>query len=671
MKKESIKYLLVSFFTIILVCFLYSIKAFERLEAITYDLRVQLLSPNTQSKDNIKLILIDQNSLTWAQESNGIGWPWPREMYSAINAFLKEAGAKVVVYDIIYSEDSFYGISDDETFAQSLKQLPSINGIVVQNIKAQQQEDQQCVRLNKDTNKIIYPVDVIKAGFKYFGISNAIPDGDGIIRKVQLCYEGVEKHFDTLPVKTYKFIQGIDTIDLQDQQKYIHYIHAPFSFQAFSAASIIESFIRLQNGADPIVPLDDLKDSVVFVGVSAPGLYDTKTSPLSSNHPGVDIQATILSNLINNDFIHKANSMFVYILIVLISLIVTFAVYRLKKIWKLGIFLSVCLMLLIALALGMYYYGIWLEIVAVFFSFILSLLLSAALGYLLENKQKQFIKGAFTQYLNPHIVQNLIEDPTQLQLGGKLETLTIFFCDLESFTTISEKLDPEEVVAFLNEYLTEISNIILKHHGTIDKYEGDAIIAFWNAPIKDKNHADNALIATIESQQKLQELHSYFLEKYGINVKMRVGIHTGEVVVGNIGSVTRFDYSFIGDAGNLASRLEGVNKVFKTVTLFSKTTLENTHQSFQCRKVGTVIVMGKKTPVEVFEALINTSLEQDELDTFQKAIELFEEGKYKQAKKCFESLADKDIVSKNYLDIIEKVETHKMVWENGLVLDSK
>lgn len=681
LKKDIYNYTAGSIFAAVFSILIFQIGWLDKLENIFYDMRVKLLSQSNIPSKNIKLIVIDQNSLKWAEQSNGIGWPWPREMYSALNGFLEQSGARGVVYDLIFSESSFYGKSDDEYFAGTLKLLPSLGAIVLtdaqnarlnwpKNLKLPEQlRDFDCIR-EKD-KRVILPVSPIMESFESFGFVNILASSDGVIRKIVPCYEFEGKKIATLPLEAFKMVSD-KKINPKIEKGYINFNDSPFSFKTFSAASIIDSWLSIQDSRKPLVSMDEFKDCIVFIGVSASGLHDNKATPLSNNHPGVDIQATILDNLIQNNVIYKTSYSVLFILIFISSLLSAFFIYRFKTVWKISLSLGVFISVLFLGSVLLYKQNIWLETAPVLFSMILSSIITAILGYILEGRQKRFIKNAFTHYLSPKVVQNLIDDPEQLLLGGKTRCLSIFFSDIAGFTSISEKLEPQKVVSLLNDYLDEMSDIVLNFDGTIDKYEGDAIIAFWNAPVEQKDHATLAVKAAIEYQNRLEELDSFFNEKYGVSIRVRVGIHTGDVVVGNLGSQKRFDYSFVGDAGNLASRLEGTNKFFKTRILFSKDTLDMLTSQIPYRKIATVQVVGKKKPIEVFEPLLKGfALSKEELDDFSKAVAFFEKGDHEKALEIFQTLAPKDEVSNNYINIVDSVRNKKILWDNAIVLDTK
>ena len=221
----------------------------------------------------------------------------------------------------------------------------------------------------------------------------------------------------------------------------------------------------------------------------------------------------------------------------------------------------------------------------------------AALGlnYVTEGRQKAFYRHAFKHYLSPVVIDRLLEEPSRLKLGGERRELSIFFSDLQGFSSISERLDPQALTTLLNDYLSDMTDIILEEEGTVDKYEGDAIIAFWNAPLTQPDHALRACRAALRCQQKLRERNQEFLQRAGSAFWMRIGINTGPVVVGNMGSRQRFDYTVLGDAANLASRLEGANKAFGTDTMVAESTWIQTNGQLKGREIGLLRVVGRQT----------------------------------------------------------------------------
>jgi adenylate cyclase len=239
-----------------------------------------------------------------------------------------------------------------------------------------------------------------------------------------------------------------------------------------------------------------------------------------------------------------------------------------------------------------------------------------------------------------------------LKLGGERRELTIFFSDLQGFTSISEGLSPEDLTALLNEYLSAMTDIIQEEGGTIDKYEGDAIIAFWNAPLEQPDHAVRGVRAALRCQGKLSAMRPDIHARIGKDMLMRIGMNSGPAVVGNMGSRTRFDYTMLGDAVNLAARLEGVNKQFRTYTMVSATTVERTSGAFPVRELGRVAVVGRKEPVTVYEPMPKQLYEpaRDRLKAFAAALAAFYAGEFAKAEEGFTAIAAQDPAAAAYVD---------------------
>jgi adenylate cyclase len=248
------------------------------------------------------------------------------------------------------------------------------------------------------------------------------------------------------------------------------------------------------------------------------------------------------------------------------------------------------------------------------------------------------------------------------------------FSDIQGFTSISEKMDPESLTAFLNEYLTIVTDIILSEGGTVDKYEGDAVIAFWNAPVPQGDHALRAVRAALRCQQKLAERRSAFRDRTGSEVLTRIGIHTGPVVVGNMGSSQRFDYTFLGDAGNLASRLEGLNKQFGTCLLISEAVRARIGDAFPSRLIARVVVVGRREPIAVFEPMFPEEYagRREPLANFARALGLFTQGRFQDAVGIFDSLADADPAAARYAERCRRLaDRPPATWDGILTMTEK
>ncbi len=418
----------------------------------------------------------------------------------------------------------------------------------------------------------------------------------------------------------------------------INYYGPAYTFTHYSASEVLDGKIGKK----------ELENKIILVGATAAGTYDFKTSPYGPLYPGVEVHANIIDNLIQQDFIVRPDWLRVLdFLIILVSGVLLGLVSVYFKAYT----MAVLLLLGVGSYLGADYYlltqkGLWVNTVYPVFTqiFVYSGITVFKFGF--EEREKRFIKGAFSQYLAPAVVNQLMDNPKLLKLGGERKELTAFFSDVAGFSTISENLEPEELVDLLNHYLTEMTDIIMKYEGTVDKFEGDAIIAFFGAPIPHMDHARRTCLVALEMQERLAELREGWKKEGKHELFMRIGINTGPMVVGNMGSKSRMDYTMMGDSVNLAARLEGVNKQYRTYTMISEFTYEQVKEDIEVRELDLIRVVGKNEPVRIYEVLAK----KGELnDKFQEILPIFNEGldhyrnrRWEEGIQCFERVLAKD-----------------------------
>ena len=628
---------------------------FNFLENKIYDNRMIVTSNLSTPSDDICFIGVDQESINEALRTKNWSWPWPRAAYGQIVDFMNEGNASNVIFDVFFTEPSIYGKEDDIAFANSCKLFGKVVQTFFQN--------------NDDNKTALYPIREIRKSAALIGNITSAKDSDDIIRRARL-----SQYFRQIEVPAL----GITPILLQanNQQEVLKKIKKEIPllkdntvrlrfrgdinrYVHYSAIDIIQSWEDYQNGKEPFIHPSNFENCTVFFLLYAPGLYDICSSPISKVYPGAGIHITMLDNYLQNDFI-KEVPMWINILFLLICafsgtliILITKKHESSSKIIIFSIITTILIPLLIILiGYGLFCINIFIQIIAPLFCFIFSFLESIFYSYATEGKQRRFIKTAFTQYLSPSVINQLLINPDKLKLGGEKRRISIFFSDIQGFTTISEPLSPEQLTDLLNKYLSEMSDIILKNNGTIDKYEGDAIIAFWNAPLDTNNHELKAIETAIECQKRLDELNPEFTKISGHPLFTRIGINTGDAVVGNMGSSKRFDYTMFGDSVNLASRLEGLNKEFGTKILCTEETITNAIKqgsSLQFRLIAYAKVIGKDKSVPVYTPLTQEdySNHEEEIKTFEKGLELFVAGKFNEAKIIF-SENTKDLPSIKY-----------------------
>jgi adenylate cyclase len=372
------------------------------------------------------------------------------------------------------------------------------------------------------------------------------------------------------------------------------------------------------DGAFPIIsaadvmakPLDDtamrkrIEGKIIFIGATATQLYDLRVTPFGYT-AGVEVQATAAANALSGGAISKMGWQNIYD-IILTGVIGILLLFTLRRV---GIIPGLTLTGLLFVSLWVFNYymfttaKLWLNVVTPGLMIITGFITVTTHQYIVEQKSRRFIKDAFGRYLSPKVINMIIENPGLLKLGGEKRVMTAYFSDVAGFTTVSEKLQPTELVLLLNEYLSAMSDIIHQFDGTVDKYEGDAIIAFWGAPIIAENHAELCVRAAVTMQRKLGVMRENWRKQGKDELNVRMGINTGPMVVGNMGSRDRMDYTMMGDSVNLAARLEGVNKYYGSLILVSEFTHGHVKDLFLCRELDMVRVQGKKDAIRLFEVV--------------------------------------------------------------------
>lgn len=656
-------------------------------ENTSWNWRVQFWARPGPATDQIKIILLDQKSLDWGRVVNKLPWPWPREVYQTLIGFCQRGGAKAIAFDVLYTEDSIWGVADDETFGQAIAAGPPFTVAVMLGevtgdftgwpdyapryslpIEGLEEWLERVDTREVVMPRAVFPIPEVAQPSTILADVKGSPDRDSIVRRMNVfrVFDGVAvpslglaayvaasdpKRTGALPrmyIEGNWLHIGNSKLHLDRHGRTIlRYRGETGTHEKFPAAQIIESEINLQSGVPPEVSPEKLKDAYVFFGFSAPGLFDLRPTPISPITPGVEIHATILDNLLANEFMSDAAPVQVILVTIVLALAGGLGVRLTKKAWHSVV---VCVLLLPvpwALGYGLYLSGIWWPIIAPEAGLALALISAVVVNYATEGRQKAFIKSAFKHYLSPAVIEQILDDPSQLQLGGERRTLSIFFSDLQGFSSISEKMEPQDLTKLLNDYLTDMTDIILEEGGTLDKYEGDAIIAFWNAPLHQPDHALRACRTALRCQRKLDERRAEFRERSGVELRMRIGINTGDVVVGNMGSRERFDYTVLGDAANLASRLEGANKPFGSFTMVAEETWKGARNELFGREIGQIRVVGRKTPVRVFEVRGRSDDREDWIVGYEKALKHCYDRQWKEALQLFEQWPD-DPVSARY-----------------------
>ena len=451
------------------------------------------------------------------------------------------------------------------------------------------------------------------------------------------------------------------------------------NFPRYSAFNVIQSYVALQEEAEPVYRPEIFKDQIVFVGYTAPGLFELKPTPVSSVYPGMAIHATLVANLLQQDFRQRIQPAALLALAAGVTLVTSITVLLVSNLWLLGLYTMAYAAGLGLLVVLSFWQNLWVDGILLGTSLGLAFALSTAFSYATEGRQRRQIKSMFAHYMSDVLIQDLLKHPDKLRLGGEKRQLTVFFSDLAGFTTLSEKLPPEVVVKVLNRYLTAMTDIILASGGFIDKYEGDAIMAFWGAPVPQEDHAVRACLAALDNQHRLAELRQEFMAMGLPPVYARIGINTGEMIIGNMGSSQRFDFTVMGDSVNLASRLEGASKSYGTSILLSEETYRQAAAHVEARELDLLRVKGKDVPVRIYELLARkgeleeTTCQVREL--FAEALHAYRQQRWTEAIDRFRQAlarAPDDAPSQIFLQRCQVfVETPPSSWDGVYQLTSK
>jgi adenylate cyclase len=401
-----------------------------------------------------------------------------------------------------------------------------------------------------------------------------------------------------------------------------------------------------------------LKDKILVLGATAIGVFDLRVTPFDENYPGAETHANVIDNLLRRDFFthNKNEDIAMPFIMLLIGLIISIALSRFGAFYGLLFAILIATSILLIDKYFLFGKGVLVSSVFPFIQVFLTYMALTTYKYFTEERSKKELRGTFSKYVSPSIVEEILKDPKNLELGGRKERITVFFSDVRGFTTISEKLDPRALSDLLNSYLTPMTELVFKNKGTLDKYMGDAVMAFFGAPIHYADHAKYACRCALESLEKLKQLNVEYTRKGLPQIDIGIGLNTGECSVGNMGSQTVRSYTVMGDSVNLASRLEGINKEYGTRIIISEHTFAEVKNDFLCREVDWVRVKGKLQPVKIYELISEGKGAQNVIEMakyFAEGYQNYHEKRFEQAIQHFEKAAatrSEDKTSQLYIE---------------------
>ncbi|MCM2322131.1 MAG: adenylate/guanylate cyclase domain-containing protein [Oligoflexia bacterium] len=516
-------------------------------------------------------------------------------------------------------------------------------------------------------NLPIYNQPALHAG--YF---DSDPDPDGYVRRIPLMMLANLRAYPSLALEMARVGLGEELVGELDENLKLRKLAFAKSGRSLevNGLAVAEINFRGPRGAFPYVSVADLldvpmdgaseealtereqatrrareliKDAYVLVGPTALGIYDMRAFPFDTNVPGVEGHATILDNILSGDFLRRGTGpsswIWIFLFMTIGAMSFGYATQRLEAVPALALFVGLFAVIgLIDLKLFFERQNINWDTSFLLFELFSIFVVTVAAKYVIEERSKKFVRGAFAKYVAPAVVDSILKDPAKLSVGGVKKDLTIMFSDIRSFTTFSERMDAKALAAFLNEYLGTMTEIVFAHEGTLDKYIGDAIMAFWGAPLDQKNHAENACQTAIKMMAALHANKDRFKTQYGIDVNIGVGINSGAVSVGNMGSNNNFAYTVIGDHVNLASRLEGLTKAYGVTILTTRFTFDEIDKAGGARPPHRVLdhvkVKGKKKAVELIQVL-DREYRPEGLKLFEEARSLYSQQKWDEASALF------------------------------------
>ncbi|MBA6391510.1 adenylate/guanylate cyclase domain-containing protein [Colwellia sp. BRX10-3] len=682
-----------------------------RFDGIFYDLRLRsTLEDRGLTDQAIFIIDIDEKSL--AAEGR---WPWSRRKLADLVNKLAEAGVAVVAFDVLFSEpernpadvitkhlravnmdiprflsEAKLALDADRLFSDSLSNTDTVLGLLFQDEDKLSKGQLPLSVINKpvdiDLNKLIrvsFPnyesnIDILQSQTFGSGFINSTPDEDGFIRRAALIAEYKGEFYPSLALEAARLLTFTDKIDLEivDIGKGVKQIAGvkwgndviptdaagrvliPFrgkrkSFPYISATDVLSGKVALNK----------LEGSVVFVGTSAVGLSDLRATPVELAYPGVEVHANVLEGLLHPEILPHQPDWWEAAIAIILFVLAVFCVFLFPAIGPLPLMITGTLVMVITT-----YANFWLwqqhHISLMLTTSLLLIFLvgfyNLALGFFKENSQKKIIKSIFDQYVPPAHIDKMLADPSSVNLDGERKEMTVLFSDIRSFTSISESLSASDLKNLLNKYFNPITKSIFDHKGTIDKYVGDMVMAFWGAPLNDPEHAQNALKAALDMLDITTRLRVEFKQAGLPEIYVGIGLNTGDMSVGDMGSEYRRAYTVLGDAVNLGARLESLTKYYGVECLVSENTKVQC-PDYSFRFMDCVKVKGKSEPVTIFEPLNETQLAEvtfdEEIAAYEQAYQYYLSQDWALAKQAFIEISSTYKDRKIYQIYIDRIST--------------
>jgi adenylate cyclase len=628
----------------------------QSLELKTYDWRLTHTAQPASARRDIALIDIDEYSLRNLEPNTG-RWPWPRAVHSMLIDFLARAPARLVVYDVLFSGQdprsvfpfggtTWTGAESDQALADSVKTAGNVIVPVDATFEGAStgpppELPDTGFRVDGarpvDRKVMAPPYESLSSAVSGFGHNLLVLDADGplrhtvpfvranhvdvpslglaaAVRVLGLHPDGVRVDGDVLRIGDRAMPLSLRrTRSAEGEQTYqcglinfrgpalLEDLKTP-TYPSYAFFDLLYSQQQILDGQKPNVDPSVFKDKLVFVGVTAAGLSDVFETPFSrGNMPGMQVHASVADDILSNRFMHEASATVRIATVVISAIAVGLVATLVSAFWATGI----VVMLIAAvswMATALFAGGYWMNLTQPVLAGSVALFGSVSYQYFVEGAEKRKMKRLFGQYVSKDVYEQLVANPSLARLGGQRREMTVLFSDIRGFTTVTERGQPEEIVGMLNEYFTRMVDIVFRHRGTVDKFVGDMVMALFGAPLDDPDHADHAVQAALEMIAELQTLNAgWKAQGRFAELDIGVGVNTGIMIAGNIGSDAIMSYTVIGDAVNLGSRLESLNKQYGTRIIISDATRRALKGRYDYRPLGDVVVKGKTEPVAIFE----------------------------------------------------------------------
>lgn len=611
-----------AFVAAVLALILSPLSTFESLEYKTYDARFALRGPIEPEGDDIVVVAIDDDTFSGLDMT----WPFPRVLFAKAILNLYEAGAKLIVVDIEFTESNQNEPRQDLILAGAIKRAGNVilaGQIVTQHFR----NDIVNTYLEK-------PIDLLMESGAAWGTIGVDEDTDGFIRRYLLFQTLNKKAYFPISVVAYTslrksgngtqrvvydddgyFILGNRRIPKKDYNSMLINFRGPAkTYPTYSLTAVLDDQDYQLPNRDEDTDIFEIhrmegtfKDKIVFIGASAETLQDNKFAPFFSYQgkkrklPGVELHANALSTLMHGDAIAPQSTWSMIVMVFLLSAAAMVATKWLKPFRGMFVVIGLILFYVVIAVYAFINHQLWIQLTTPMLAIVLSFVGNVLHQTLTEQRERIRIKKSWQQYMSKDVIDSMLEKGDLPKFGGERRELTVLFSDIRGFTTFTESHSSNEVVQKLNEYLTEMVDVIFKNFGTLDKFVGDEIMAVYGAPHYYRDHAKKACNTAIEMVERLRYLQRTWSSQKQDYFQIGIGINSGKMISGNLGSSQLFDYTVIGDDVNLGARLEGANKQYGTTIIISESTYKYVRKSAVVRELDSVRVKGKNRPVKIYE----------------------------------------------------------------------